>query len=58
VVERRDDGVVIEIDVQRNYELMQLILSFADAVEVLAPEGLRQEVIGRLKGAMGRYGFK
>ncbi len=55
VVERRDDGVVIEIDVQRNYELMQLILSFADAVEVLAPEGLRQEVIARLKGAMGRY---
>lgn len=55
VVERRDDGVVIEIDVQRNYELMQLILSFGDAVEVLAPECLRQEVIGRLKRAMRRY---
>lgn len=55
VVERRDDGVVMEIEVQRNYELMQLILSFGGAVEVLAPEALRQEVIARLKGAMGRY---
>lgn len=38
--------------------LMQLILSFGGAVEVLAPEDLRQEVIARLKGAVGRYGFK
>ncbi|MBR6538881.1 MAG: WYL domain-containing protein [Bacteroides sp.] len=56
VVERRNDGVVIEIDVQRNYELIQLILSFGNAIEVLAPDGLRQEVIARLKGAVERYG--
>lgn len=50
-----DEGVVIEIDVQQNFELSQLLLSFGKDVEVISPESLRQRMATELAEALKRY---
>ena len=56
VIEDREDGsAVISIDVIPNFELMQLLLSYGDHIEVLSPEHLRQEILGRIKNNLQKY---
>lgn len=52
---KNSKGVEIEIDVFINYELKQLILSYGDGIEVLAPESLRQEIAHKLQSATEKY---
>lgn len=54
-IEADDKGVVIEIDVQQNFELTQLILSMGQHVQVLSPESLRQRIATELAEALKRY---
>ncbi|CCH54114.1 hypothetical protein BN8_03258 [Fibrisoma limi BUZ 3] len=55
VVERRDDGVVIELKVQLNFELEREVLGFGDGMVVLAPARLRHRLEQRLAAATMRY---
>ncbi|HTE28011.1 helix-turn-helix transcriptional regulator [Flavitalea sp.] len=55
LIERRDDGIVIAIKVQLNFELEKEILGFGDGMVVLEPERLRKRVNDRLIRAVGLY---
>src|SRR5688572_4106448 len=51
-----DGSYVLEIPYAHERELVMEILKYGAEVEVLAPEGLREQVAGDLKRAAGRYG--
>lgn len=55
VLEENDDYVIVQLDVIINYELEQLILSFGDYVEVIAPKSLREKVESRLQKSIDQY---
>ena len=56
IVEERVDGsAVIEIKVIPNFELQQLLLSFGERIEILEPEHLREEILGRIKNNLKKY---
>ena len=52
---RMDDGVIIELDIQVNYELRSVLFSFMDGVEVLEPEWLRKEFKDRFEHILKKY---
>lgn len=47
------DTLEVRLDVMLNYELERLILSYADAVRVVAPEMLKDRILHRLQNAIG-----
>ena len=55
VIERRHDGIIIELKVQHNFELEREILGFGEAMEVLQPERLRKTIQYRLEEAKKLY---
>ncbi len=56
LIEKREDGsAVISIQVIPNFELMQLLLSFGERIEVLSPATLREEISGRIKNNLQKY---
>ena len=56
LIEERDDGsAVVAIKVIPNFELMQLLLSFGDRIEVLSPQPLREEIYARIKNNLQKY---
>ena len=50
-----DDGVIIELKIQINYELRSLLFSFMDGVEVLEPKWLRDEFKDRFESLLKKY---
>lgn len=50
-----DGSYILEVPYSGEGELLMDILKYGPAVEVLAPEGLRQTVAARLEAAAGRY---
>jgi predicted DNA-binding transcriptional regulator YafY len=50
-----DGSIEITIKVIPNKELTTLLLSFGEDVQVIKPDHLRDEIIGRLKRAVKRY---
>ncbi len=50
-----DDGILIELNVQINYELRSLLFSFMDGVKVLEPEWLRDEFKDRFEHILKKY---
>lgn len=55
VVERRPDGIVIQLKVQHNFELEKEILGFGEGMIVLQPERLRQIMKRRMREALVGY---
>ncbi|MCC5921948.1 MAG: WYL domain-containing protein [Cyclobacteriaceae bacterium] len=56
VIETLTNGsVIISIEVCVNYELKQLICSFAEEIKVLAPNHLREQIINKLNKARDQY---
>ena len=56
VMARRDNGSArITATVSDAWQLRWWLLSQGEAVEVCGPEGLREEIIGSLEGALRRY---
>lgn len=56
LVECHDDGsAVVAIKVIPNFELMQLLLSFGDRIEVLSPKSLREEISRRIEKNIEKY---
>jgi len=49
------DTKFIKLKVRVNYELMSKILAFGSAVEVIAPEGLRERIKMNVEGMFERY---
>jgi len=54
-VSQDERGLVISLKVIPNFELEQLILSHGEKMQVLAPEGFRERIEGRLKAALSLY---
>ena len=53
VLERQEKGIIIQIEVQHNYELEREILGFAEIMQVIEPEGFAKKIKQRLlKGGM------
>ncbi|MDZ7899425.1 MAG: WYL domain-containing protein [Arcicella sp.] len=55
IIERTDEGIIIEIKVQHNYELEREILGFGAAMKVISPESFRKKIKQRLIEAVVRY---
>jgi hypothetical protein len=55
VIERDDHGMTIELMVQHNFELEKEILGMGEGMMVLAPEGLKRSIVGRLNEAIDHY---
>lgn len=55
VIERVDDGIIIALKVQLNFELEREILGFGPAMMVLAPEGLRQSMQKKFSEGLSKY---
>jgi predicted DNA-binding transcriptional regulator YafY len=55
VLERLDDGIVIQIQVQLNFELEKEILGFGEGMKVLAPEKLKKRIFYRINKGLQNY---
>ena len=55
IEEKEDGGAIIAIKVIPNFELEQLLLSFGERFEVLAPSSLRDKIADRIKKNMEKY---
>lgn len=55
VIETTDNGIVISLKVQLNFELEKEILGFGDAVRVIKPETLKRRIRERLAHAVDLY---
>ena len=55
IIERQEDGIVIQIKVQHNFELEKEILGFSDGIKVLSPNRLRKRIKERLEKGVLNY---
>lgn len=55
VVERLENGIIIQLRVQLNFELEKEILGFGDGMYVLEPEKLRKNIQFRLRAGLAHY---
>jgi predicted DNA-binding transcriptional regulator YafY len=55
LIEKREDGIVITIKVQLNFELEKEILGFGDGMIVLEPERLRKRINDKITRTAGLY---
>lgn len=55
VLERLNGGIIIQINVQLNYELEKEILGFGEGMKVLAPERLAKIIKSRMEKAVKNY---
>jgi len=55
VIETRQDGIVIALKVQTNFELEREILGFGDAMQVLEPENLKTRMLHKIQQMMQMY---
>lgn len=55
IVERHEDYCILEVPMKNKKEMLLYLLSFADAVEILAPKKIREEYIVLLHKIMNRY---
>lgn len=55
VIERTEDGIVIQLKVQHNFELEKEILGFGDGIRVIEPERLKRVIQQRFKAGLNAY---
>ena len=55
LMEKKDRGIVISIQVQINFELEREILGFGDAMIVLQPQDLKDRIWNKLRRANKHY---
>jgi predicted DNA-binding transcriptional regulator YafY len=55
VLERLENGIIIQICVQLNFELEREIMGFGEGMKVLAPERLKKRIHYKLKKAAENY---
>jgi predicted DNA-binding transcriptional regulator YafY len=57
ILEEHEEGIVIEIKVQLNFELEREILGFGEGIEVLSPEKLKKRINYRIRKMQALYGI-
>ncbi len=55
VLERNENGIIIQIQVQLNFELEKEILGFGEGMTVLAPERLKKRIYYRMSKGFKNY---
>jgi predicted DNA-binding transcriptional regulator YafY len=55
VMEKNEQGGIVELEVIPNYELEQTILALGEHCEVLSPPALRERIKARLQAAVKKY---
>ncbi|WP_207434560.1 WYL domain-containing protein [Sabulibacter ruber] len=55
LLERTSNGIIIQIQVQLNFELEREILGFGDCIKVLKPERLKRRIQDKMKNAAELY---
>ncbi len=55
LIESTDNGIIISLKVQLNFELEKEILGFGDAIRVIKPENLKRRIRERLAHAVDLY---
>ena len=55
VLERQEKGIIIEINVQHNYELEREVLGFGEIMQVIEPESFAKKIKQRLSKANLNY---
>ena len=55
LIEQNEHGIIVEFEVQHNYELEKEILGFGDGITVLAPEQLKDSIKLRFDNAIKNY---
>ena len=55
IIEEGDDATTISITVKINKELISLLLSYGDDLEVLAPASLRDEIAAKINSSASHY---
>jgi predicted DNA-binding transcriptional regulator YafY len=55
VIETREDGIIISLEVQVNFEMEREILGFGETMRVIEPESLRQRLQRKIKQMMTVY---
>lgn len=58
VLEKGEEGIVISLNVQHNFELEREILGFGETMTVLEPEFLKTRIQNRLRYNLSLYGDK
>lgn len=55
LVQKNDQGIVVSIQVQLNFELEREILGFGESIKVISPSRLRSRIKGKLTHAIDLY---
>ncbi len=55
VLEKLEDGIIIQICVQLNFELEKEILGFGEGMKVLSPEKLKKRIFYRMNKGVHNY---
>jgi predicted DNA-binding transcriptional regulator YafY len=55
ILEKTEDGIIINLKVQINFELEREILGYAEGMMVLSPEMLRKRIYKKLKLGVFNY---
>ena len=55
IIDKNDQGGVVEIEVIPNYELEQSIMALGEHAKVLAPDTLRERIKARIKASLKNY---
>jgi predicted DNA-binding transcriptional regulator YafY len=55
IIKQTNDGIVVNVFVQINFELERLILGFGDSIQVLKPQKLRNRMLKKLKASVSNY---
>lgn len=55
LIEKRDGGIVVSLNVQLNFELEREILGFGESITVLKPRNLKNRITKKLQTAVDNY---
>lgn len=55
IILKGTEGVVIELDVKINYELISLLFSFGEAIKVIEPESLKKTIKSKAESLLKNY---
>lgn len=58
LIERKENGVIIGLQVKQNFELEREIMGYGESMVVLKPERLRQRIKDKMQKALGNYDWE
>lgn len=55
ILERNENGILIQLKVQLNFELEKEIMGFGDGIQVVGPKKLKERIMDKHKNAIANY---